>query len=115
MFRNSADAPLEPRLQQILDEISRDVYGPDEDLKKLDFATIEQRAHEVGRRVARRLVEEAAAKQAESADTSQACPTCKRDCSGSVESREFLTQDGTIQLQEAEHYCSHCRRAFFPQ
>ena len=56
MFRSSStDAPLDPRLKQILEAISRDVFGPDEDLNNLDFATIEQRAHEVGRRVARQL------------------------------------------------------------
>jgi hypothetical protein len=116
MFRSSStDAPLDPRLKQILEAISRDVFGPDEDVNNLDFATIEQRAHEVGRRVARQLTEEAAAKQAQTCDKPQACPDCQRACAGSIENRELLTQDGSIQLQEAGHFCSHCRRAFFPQ
>src|SRR3974390_3481392 len=116
MFRSSApDSPLDSRLEEIFREISQDLFGTEEELRKLDFATIEQRAHEVGRRVAQRLTEEAAAKQAESAAEPQPCPNCQRLCTGSVEAREFLTQDGPICLQEAEHYCSHCRRAFFPQ
>jgi hypothetical protein len=61
MFRSSStDAPRDPRLKQFLEAISRDVFGPDEDLNNLDFAIIAQRAHEVGRRVARQLTEEAA-------------------------------------------------------
>ena len=116
MFRSlSTDDPLDPRLKQLLDEISQDVFGSDEEVDNLDFATIEQRAHEVGRRVARQLAEKAAAKQASNTHQTQTCPDCKRSCSGAIETRELLTQDGPIQLQEAGHYCSHCRRAVFPQ
>ena len=75
MFRSSApDSPLDSRLEEIFREISQDLFGTEEELRKLDFATIEQRAHEVGRRVAQRLTEEAAAKQAESAAEPQPCP-----------------------------------------
>ena len=116
MFRSSSpDSPLDPRLEKIFAEISRDVFGTEEELRNLDFPPIEHPAHTVGRKVAQRLIEDATTKQAESAGEPQPCPQCKRLCSGSIESRELLTQDGPIRLQEAEHYCSHCRRAFFPQ
>lgn len=116
MFRaSSTDESLDPRLERILKDLSPDIFGPDEDLLELDFATVEQRAHEVGRRVARQLAEDAAAKQAQALEGPQPCPTCERPSPRSIKARELLTQDGAISLQETECYCSHCRRAFFPQ
>ena len=115
MFRKSADTTLDPKLEQLSAEVSREVFGPPEDIHQLDFATIEQRAHEVGRKVAQRLARDAAAQQAQTADTPQPCPDCHRDSPGAVRSRPFLIQDGSISLPEAAHFCSHCRRAFFPQ
>ncbi len=116
MFRTaSTDAFGDTRLERLFQEVSREVFGPDEELKDLDFATIEQRAHEVGQRVARRLSEEAAAKQAHSVEEPQPCPHCQRPCGPSIKTRELLTQDGLISLEESACYCSRCRRAFFPQ
>ena len=116
MFRSSStDDGFDPKLQALLDSVSRDVFGPDEDLHGLDFATIEQRAHEVGRRVARRLTEQAAAEQAQTAREPQPCPDCREPCAGTIHTREFITQDGSIPLQEAKYFCPRCRRAFFPQ
>ena len=107
MFRTtSTDQALEPRLQELFVQVSRDVFGPDEELLELDFATIEQRAHEVGRRIARQLAEEAAAKQAQATNGPQPCPDCQRPCLGSITTRELDTQDGAIELQEARCECS---------
>lgn len=115
MFRKSDETTLDPKLEQLYAEVSRETFGPPEEIHQLDFATIEQRAHEVGRKVAQRLARDAAAQQAQSADVPQPCPDCGRDSPGAVRSRPFLIQDGSISLPEAEHFCSHCRRAFFPQ
>src|SRR5262245_53371974 len=107
MFRSPPTDPLlEPRLEALLAEVSLEVFGPEDEVLKLDFATIEQRAHEMGRRVARRLAEEAAAKQALALDGPQPCPDCQRSCERSIATRPLETQDGAIQLQEAEYYCS---------
>src|SRR6202046_4862684 len=109
MFRSaSADAPIDPRLKQILETISQDVFGADEALEELDFDSIEQRAHEIGRKVARQLCQDAAAKQARTAEQAHVCPDCQRSCPGAIESRPLLTCDGPIELQEAGHSCSHC-------
>lgn len=115
MFCKPADTTLDPKLELLYAEVSREVFGPPQDIHQLDFATIEQRAHEVGRKVAQRLAREAAAQQAQTADIPQPCPDCRRDSPGVVQSRPFLIQDGSISLPEAAHFCSHCRRAFFPQ
>src|SRR5438477_8297516 len=104
MFRSISDPSVSDlRLEQILREVSREVFGPDEEVNDLDFVTIEQRSHEVGRRIARRLVEEAAAKQADKAHSPQPCPDCQRLCHGTIEARELITQDGAIRLQEASY------------
>ena len=105
----------DPRLLKVLRDISQDVFGPDEDIKNLDFATIEKRSREVAQRVARHLAEEAAAKQAQDRHGPQPCPDCGRPSSGTIETRELLIQDGPIQLQESVYHCSQCRRDFFPQ
>jgi hypothetical protein len=89
MFRSSEDSVSDLRLEQILQEVSREVFGPDDELKNLDFATIERRSHEVGRRVARRLSEEAAARQAENVSDPHPCPDCQRPCRGTIETTEF--------------------------
>lgn len=116
MFRTASRDPFDAaRLDQLFQEVSREVFGPDEELMDLDFATIEQRAHEVGQRVARRLAEDAAAKQARSVEEPQPCPHCQRPCGPSIKTRELQTQDGLISLEETSCYCSRCRRAFFPQ
>lgn len=116
MFRTAPDDDVsDARRDEILREVSREVFGPDDEVKNLDFATIERRSHEVGRRVARRLLEEAAARQAEDACESRPCPDCRRPCRGTVETRELISQDGPIQLQEAAYSGPRCRRAFFPQ
>ena len=115
MFRTSDHFVSDARLDELLREVSLEVFGPGDEVKGLDFAEIERRSHEVGRRVARRLLEEAAAKQAEDACESRPCPDCRRPCRGTVETRELISQDGPIQLQEAAYTCSRCRRVFFPQ
>ena len=115
MFRKPADTTLEPKLEQLFAEVSREVFGPDEDIHQLDFATIEQRSHEVGQKIARRLAQQAAGRQAQTAESPQPCPDCGRSCAGTVQERPFLIQDGSIHLPEAAHSCSRCRRAFFPQ
>src|SRR6516165_11596422 len=116
MFRASdLDASQDAQFQKFLALVQREFFGTDSNLADLDFATIEHRAHEAGQKVARLLCEQAASKQARTADQPQPCPDCGRLCAGSIERRELLTRDGPIELEEARHECPHCRRAFFPQ
>ena len=61
MFRNSpADSAQDARLQQRLEMVTEEFFAVDQTAAGLDFATIERRAHEAGRKVARRLSEQAA-------------------------------------------------------
>jgi hypothetical protein len=95
--------------------VSEEFFGVDDSGATLNFAAIEQRAHQAGRKVARLLCEQAASKPSQSAEQPQPCPDCGQTCSGAIEARRLETRDGPIQLQEARHYCPQCRRAFFPQ
>lgn len=116
MFRASdGDASQNPHFQKFLALVPREFWETESNLADLDFATIEQRAHEAGQKVARLLCEKAASQQARSADQPQPCPDCGRLCTGSIVTRELITRDGPIQLEEARYECPHCRRAFFPQ
>ncbi len=115
MFRSSpADSAQDARLQQLLGMVTEEFFAV-EQTAGLDFATIEQRAHEAGRKVARRLSEQAASQCAESAEREHPCPDCGQSCAGTVEERLLETRDGPISLKEARHTCPRCRRVFFPQ
>jgi len=116
MYRSSsADSFQDAHFQQVVWMIYRDLFEADSSPAALDFFTIEQRAHKADQEVARRLCEQFASERARTADQPQRCPDCGRLCSGSIETRELLTRDGPVKFDEAQHYCSHCRRAFFPQ
>jgi hypothetical protein len=116
MFRlSSTDSSQDSRLEQLLATVSEEFFGVDDSAAPLNFASIEERAHEAGRKVARLLCEQAASQASESAGQPRQCPDCGQLCSGEIEIRRLETRDGSIQLSEARHYCPHCRRAFFPQ
>jgi ribosomal protein L34E len=116
MFRSSpADSAQDARLQQLLGMVTEEFFAVDRTAAGLDFATIEQRAHQAGRKVARLLSEQAASQCAESAEREQPCPDCGQPCAGIVEGRPLEARDGPISLKEARHACPRCRRVFFPQ
>jgi hypothetical protein len=109
MFRSSSPGlDQDPQVQEFLSRLANDLFGCVRSPAELDFATIERRAHEAGRQIARGLCERITSEQARAVDPSQPCPDCHRHCSGSLEARELLTRDGPIQLREARHYCPHC-------
>ena len=116
MFHASpSDLTQDPRVQRLLEMAKEEFFAVDQTAAAVNFATIEDRAHEAGRKVARLLCEQAASQCAESAERPQACPDCGQLCSGTIEVRPLETRDGPVSLKEARHYCSQCRRVFFPQ
>jgi hypothetical protein len=117
MFRSSATDPSQdPRLQQIVAMVAQEFSGLEEDAASLNFAEIERRAHEAGRKLARRLCERAASQPAAaSTERPQPRPDCGLPCSGAIAVRRLETRDGPIELAEARHDCPRCRRAFFPR
>jgi hypothetical protein len=116
MVRTSpADSTQDPRLERLLGMVEDEFLAVDRTAAALDFAAIEQRAHEAGRQVARLLREQAASQGAESAERERACPDRGRSCAGTIEERPLETRDGPIRLKEARHSCPRCRRVFFPR
>lgn len=116
MFRSSAaDFADDPKFVEFVKSLKEDFFGPNGPGLDVDFGTIEECAHQAGRALARKICEQAAAEQAQSADEPAACPKCERLFPGQVAQRRLQTKDGTIDLAEAKHYCPRCRRAFFPQ
>lgn len=114
MFRSSSPGLQGPEVQRFLSLLARELFGDARSPAELDFGTIEQRAHEAGRRIARGLCEQITAEQAQATDQPQPCPDCGQPCAGSIETRSLLTRDGPIQLDELRCTCPHCRRVFFP-
>jgi hypothetical protein len=117
MFGSPAPDPSQDsRLQQLLAMVSEEFFGLDEDAASLDLVAIERRAHEAGRKLARRLCEQAASQPAASAGhRPQPCPDCGRPSPGAIAPRRLETRHGPIELAEARHDCPRCRRAFFPR
>ena len=113
--KSSSDSFSDPQAQRFLQTLLEERFGPDGPGSDMDFASIERWAHEMGRTVARRLCEQTANQQSANHEESRHCPDCQRECGGEIETRELLTRDGPIQLNEFRCYCPHCRRAFFPQ
>lgn len=116
MFQKSFSDPLsDPQVQRFLQTLLKERFGPDGPSQDVDFASIERWAHDMGRTVARRLCEQTANQQATNPEEPRPCPDCQCECDGKIETRELLTRDGPIQLNEIRCSCPHCRRAFFPQ
>jgi hypothetical protein len=116
MFRClPTDSTQDARLQRLLGMLKDEFSAVDQTTAAMNFAAIEQRAHEAGRKLARLLCEEAASRCAESAERPATCPDCGQSCVGTMQERPLETRDGPIQLKEARHYCPQCRRVFFPQ
>ncbi len=80
----------------------------------LTFATIEARAHEAGRELARQATKQAVQSHAERFDGLQPCPTCGKLCRVEARKRTILTVDGPVELTEPGCHCPTCRRDFFP-
>jgi hypothetical protein len=70
----------------------------------LNFAAIEQRAREAGRKVARLLCEQAASEPSQFAEQPRPRPECANACSGVIETRRLARRDSRIELNEARHY-----------
>ena len=79
MFRGSpTDSAQDARLQRLLGMVKEEFFAVDQTGAGLDFATIEQRAHEAGRKVARLLCEQTASRCAMLLSTSNPVPVAAR-------------------------------------
>jgi hypothetical protein len=93
------------------------VYGPDGMPWGTRFSDLEELSVQIGQAMSRSMIDQALARQAQSAPSE--AETCS-GCGGGVESledvepRAVLTRVGTASWDEPKRYCPKCRAAFFP-
>ena len=116
MFRAwPSDLTYDPRLQRLFEMVKEEFFAVNQTAAAVNFAAIEDCAHQVGRKVARLSCVQVTSRCAEFAEHPQACPKCVQLSSGIIEKRPLETRNGPVLLKEAWHYCSQYRRGFFPQ
>jgi len=104
-------------LRRRIAEFSREMALEFGDFPESDeplITQIEDKATEIGDAVMAKMME--LALQAHTAvDSQQCCPSCGRigHRKGNRE-RILQTRRGDVRVEEAEYYCSACRRSFFP-
>ena len=109
------DSAQDPCLRQVLGMVTEVFVAADRTAAALDFAAIEPRAHEAGRKLARRLSEQAASRCAASAEREHPRPDRGRYGAATSDERPLEARDGPIRLEEARHSGPRCRRVFFPR
>ncbi len=78
------------------------------------YSTLESAASELGKLLSREAQLQAGREvRAECCDEA-VCPTCKARCQVETKSREVVSIDGPVTIDEAVAECSECRRSFFP-
>jgi len=78
------------------------------------FSQIEAWGHQAGQLVAAAVDQRLVDQHRDQLAAEQPCPQCGQLCSCSARSRELITRDGPVELNEAACYCHRCRRSFFP-
>ena len=111
-----------PRLQERLERLLREAAEVSVALDRANctiqgvphYSVIEQRAHELGRQLSRRIQERHMGEIVAFQVAKAACPTCGTRCEVIPTQRPVTSVDGTIALQELEGRCPFCRKSFFP-
>jgi hypothetical protein len=78
------------------------------------YSVIESRAHELGRRLSRRVQQRQMGETAARGPRRAKCPGCGTICELSECKREITSIDGGFELLELKGHCPSCRRDFFP-
>jgi len=113
---------LRPLLDRMAAEAAAELYGPDGMPWGTPFEELEDRAFELGQALARRLVRELVAEQAEEEvpEGFRPCPSCggrvaePADDEAHWEARCLESRSGEVPWHEPRRYCPACRRDFFP-
>jgi uncharacterized protein with PIN domain len=78
------------------------------------YSVIEERAHELGQQLSRRVQELQMAEVVAAQVSRGACPGCGSRWELTATKRSVTSVDGPIELPELKGYCPACRKAFFP-
>lgn len=78
------------------------------------YSVIENRAHELGRQLSRKVQTLQMATLAGGQDAIARCPGCGTRCQTVRKKRSVTSIDGPLKIEEPIGHCPTCRRDFFP-
>ena len=112
---------LRPYLEGVAKKLTHDLFGPaglpwGTTLTELEDIVLEARAILTENMLQLSLAQQAATPVAARPAALQPCPTCQRPFEEpqEPEPRCVETRAGDAVWDEPKHYCTRCRRAFFP-
>jgi len=104
---------LERRIDQFVCELAEE-FGEMPESDEPLITQIEDKAIEIGDAVMAKMMERGL-KPRPSTDSQECCPTCGHPGHRKGNRGRLLqTRRGKVRLEEAEYYCSACRKSFFP-
>ncbi len=77
-------------------------------------SVIETRAHELGKRLSRKVQALQMGVLAGGQDSTAKCPGCGARCETALKKRSVTSIDGRLAIEEPLGHCPACRRDFFP-
>jgi uncharacterized protein with PIN domain len=109
-------------LKEKLDHLLREAAEVEVELSRAEgavvgiphYSVIESRAHELGRRLSRKVQQRQMGETAAAAPRMAKCPECKTACQLTENKRPMTSIDGVFEVQELKGHCPVCRRDFFP-
>ena len=109
-------------LREKLDQLLREAAEVEVELSRAEgaivgiphYSVIESRAHELGRRLSRRIQERQLSETAAVAPRTARCPECGSTSKLTDTKRPMTSIDGVFKVQELKGHCPVCRRDFFP-
>jgi len=109
-----ASAEVQKKVQECVEVLMAQGFGPEGPLKETTFAEMEDFGHEMGRMIAREIETRLAIKHQTHYEECR-CPTCETLCPvKETVQRDFQTVDGKMPLAEVLCHCPVCDRDFFP-
>jgi hypothetical protein len=119
--RDSRVEALRPYLEGVAKKLADDLFGPlgppwGTSLTELEDIALAARAILAEKLLAFSLERQASTLPDTRPAELQPCPSCQRpfDDSQEAEPRFLQTRAGDVDWDEPRHYCTRCRRAFFP-
>jgi DNA repair exonuclease SbcCD ATPase subunit len=120
--KKDEDSAKAARLRERLERSLREAAEIEVELSRAEgaiqgvphYSVIENRAHELGRRLSQQCQQQQMNELAAATDATARCPACETRCDLTARKRTVKTVDGDAELQELVGYCPCCRRSFFP-
>ena len=120
--KNRSDEARAARLKERLEALLREAASVEVELSRADgsivgvphYSVIENRAHELGQQLSRRVQQQQMNELAAGAEQTAPCPACKTRWPVKIKKRRIKSVVGALELCETVAHCNRCRRDFFP-